>query len=67
MRSGDGREDHLAARPGPPVRVAADAELLAVATPLLDAHDPDNMPDIISKEGHMAEGKVHVEIVYCVV
>jgi len=23
--------------------------------------------DIISKEGHMAEGKVHVEIVYCVV
>jgi len=25
------------------------------------------MPDIISKEGHMAEGKVHVEIVYCVV
>jgi len=25
------------------------------------------MPDIISKEGHMAEGKCHVEIVYCVV
>jgi len=25
------------------------------------------MPDIISKEGHMAEGKVHVEIIYCVV
>jgi len=25
------------------------------------------MPDIISKEGQMAEGKVHVEIVYCVV
>jgi hypothetical protein len=38
-----------------------------VATPLLDAHAAVNMPDIISKEGHMAEGKVHVEIVYCVV
>jgi len=25
------------------------------------------MPDIISKEGHMAEGKDHVEIIYCVV
>jgi len=25
------------------------------------------MPDIFSKEGHMAEGKCHVEIVYCVV
>jgi len=25
------------------------------------------MPDIISKEAKMAEGKCHVEIVYCVV
>jgi len=25
------------------------------------------MPDIITKEGQMAEGKCHVEIVYCVV
>jgi hypothetical protein len=28
---------------------------------------PVNMPAITSKEGRMPEGKVHVEIVYCVV
>src|SRR5207249_159281 len=65
VRSGEGGNQHLSGRPGSAVSVHAD--LLAAATTLLDAHVPDNMPDIISKEGQMAEGKVHVEIVYCVV
>jgi hypothetical protein len=42
-------------------------DLLATETLLLGAYDPVNMPAIISKEGRMPEGKVHVEIVYCVV
>src|SRR5438309_1375588 len=67
VRSGEGGDQHLAGRPGRAVSVAGHAELLAAATTLLDAHAPVNMPDIISKEGQMAEGKCHVEIVYCVV
>jgi hypothetical protein len=47
--------------------VLAKVDLVATTTPLLASHDPANMPDIISREGHMPEGKVHVEIIYCVV
>jgi hypothetical protein len=67
VRLRDRRQQDLARRPWPAVRVLADVDLRAAATPLLEAHDPVNMRDTISKEGPMAEGKVHVEIVYCVV
>jgi hypothetical protein len=66
-RSGHRGDHHLARRPGAAVAVLDHADFLASATPLLDAHAPVNMPNIISKEAQMAEGKCHVEIVYCVV
>ncbi len=50
-RSGHGGDHHLARRPGAAVAVLDHADVLASATPLLDAHAPVNMPTIISKEG----------------